>query len=206
MKVAVSYLDSPDILKTLDLIDKSKADYIHVDLMDGIYVPRKNFDASITNILTKRNKPLDIHLMVNNPIQYLNYFKDLNVDSIIVHPKEVPNMNLLIKELKENNINMGIAINPDESINEYQDLLLIVNKVLVLSVHPGKGGQEFIPEVLTKIPEIRKINPNIIIGVDGGINEKTIKLLKDIDYIVSGSYIWHSNNYDEQINLLKKEL
>ena len=204
MKVAVSYLDSPDILKTLDLIDKSKADYIHVDLMDGIYVPRKNFDSSITNVLANRKKPLDIHLMVNNPIQYLNYFKNLNVDSIIVHPKEVPNMNLLIKELKENKINFGIAINPDESVNKFKDLLLVAAKVLILSVHPGKGGQEFMPEVLTKISEIRNINPNIIIGVDGGINEKTVKLLKDVDYVVSGSYIWLNDNYDEQIDNLKK--
>lgn len=203
MKVAVSFLDSIDIEKTIKEIDNSIADYIHLDLMDGEYVKKNNINSFNINLLKNTNKPIDIHLMVNNPIKYLSLFKDLNVYRITVHINTVNDFTILKNKLKEQNIKLGIAINPNEEINNYLNYLNDIDSVLIMGVYPGKGNQKFIPEIIPKINAIRAINSHLVIGVDGGINKDTIKLLPKVDYIVSGSYIYHSSNYNLAIESLK---
>ncbi len=203
MKVAVSFLDSIDIEKTIKEIDNSIADYIHLDLMDGEYVKKNNINSFNINLLKNTTKPIDIHLMVNNPIKYLSLFKDLNVYRITVHINTVNDFTILKNKLKEQNIKLGIAINPNEEINNYLNYLNDIDSVLIMGVYPGKGNQKFIPEIIPKINAIRAINSHLVIGVDGGINKDTIKLLPKVDYIVSGSYIYHSSNYNLAIESLK---
>ena len=202
MKIAVSYINSYYPLKeTLSLIDSSSADFIHVDIMDGKYVLENNFDESIFLLLKNCHKPLDVHLMVKEPEKYLSYFQNLNVDGITIHPSEAQNFNQFKLDLAEAGIKLGIAINPNEKVEDFTEYLAQANKVLIMSVYPGKGGQVFIPDVLEKIEELKDYN--LEIGIDGAINEKTVKLIKGVDYLVSGSFVCCSQNFEEQINKLK---
>ena len=212
MKIAVSYLSSDyKPQETIKLIDKSKADYIHVDLMDGKFVENKNFTiGEVTKLLGQTVKPLDIHLMTMNPEKYFEPLAMLNTEYITFHIEAVKKPLDVIEKIKNLGIKIGISINPETSLDEIEDYLCLVDQVLVMSVHPGKGGQEFIPEVLQKIDKLietrKNNNLNFIINVDGGINSETIKYLneKEVDMIVSGSYICRSNNFNERIASLKR--
>lgn len=201
--ISVSFIKSKlNKLDTIKKIDKSNADYIHVDLMDGLYVENSN----IINYLDGLNniiKPLDVHLMVNNPINYIDDFAKLNTKIITFHLDSCDNPLEVINTIKKYNIKVGIAINPRDNINILDKYLDLIDYVLIMSVVPGKGGQEFIKDVLDKLVLLQ--NKNILLGIDGGVNSETIKYLKDyhVDIIVSGSYICMSDNYNEQINKLR---
>lgn len=206
MKISVSYLSSRfDKKTTLKKIVESKADYLHVDLMDGKYVDNKNFTINeVLNDLKSIYLPLDIHLMVNNPDKYLEKLGSLNAEFITFHPSTSKNPNKTIEKIKSLGINVGIAINTNEDIHLIDEYLDKIDLVLIMSVYPGKGGQEFIPEVIEKLDYLK--DKNIIVAIDGGINNETIKLIEDkkIDIIVSGSYVCSSDDFDNQIANLKK--
>ncbi len=206
--ISVSYLKSINSKKdTINLIDKSIADLIHVDLMDGEYVFENNLDINeIINDLKDVSKPLDIHLMVNSPIKYIDILAKLKPYIITFHLDSLDNPNEVINLIKDYNIKVGIAINPSDNINILNNYYDLIDYVLIMSVNPGKGGQLFQSEVLSKLKLLE--NKNLLLGIDGGINNNTIKYLHNykIDIIVSGSYICNSNNYNEQINTLKKNM
>jgi len=206
--IAVSYITSKlDRIETIKKIDESIADLIHVDLMDGLYVENKNFTIDeLLNNFNNINKKLDIHLMVNNPIEYIDTLIELKPKIITFHLDSTNNPIDVINKIKENNILVGIAINPKDDIsilNKYYDL---IDYVLIMSVVPGKGGQKFMPEVLDKIKVLE--NKNKLVGIDGGINNDTIKYLKNykIDIYVSGSYVCMSDDYSKQISWLKQSI
>ena len=205
--ISVSFLKSIyDRRETLKKIDESIADQIHVDLMDGLYVDNNNFKLEdIINDLKEVNKPLDIHMMVNNPEKYISELAILKPKTITFHLNTSNNINNVIELIKEYNINVGIAINPDEDIHLLDEYLDRIDYVLIMSVYPGKGGQKFIPDVLTKVDYLK--NKNILIGIDGGINENTINYLNNyrIDNIISGSFVCMNEDYNKQIELLKKD-
>lgn len=211
MKIAVSYLSSDyKPQETIKLIDKSTADYIHVDLMDGKFVENKNFTiGEVTKLLGQTIKPLDIHLMTINPEKYFEALAMLNTEYLTFHVEVSKKPLEVIDKIKNLGIKVGISINPETDIEDIKMYLQLVDQVLVMSVHPGKGGQTFIPEVIQKIDKLIEIRKNnnlsFVINVDGGINSETIKLLneKEIDMIVSGSFICHSNNFNERIAKLK---
>lgn len=211
MKVAVSYLSSKYKEKdTIKLIDNSIADYIHVDLMDGKFVENKNFTiGGLTKLLNNTKKPLDVHLMTLKPEKYFEDLAMLNTEYITFHIEAVKKPKEVIEAIENLGIKTGISINPETEINNIKEFLDLVDQVLVMSVHPGKGGQEFIQDVISKINELinyrKENNSKFIISVDGGINSETINYLKDkeIDMIVSGSYICQSDNFNNQINNLK---
>ena len=206
--ISVSFLKSIyDKCETLKKIDESEADQLHVDLMDGVYVEENNFTIeSIINDLKDVNKPLDIHMMVNNPEKYIIDLAKLKPKTITFHLNTSNNINNVIDLIHEYNINVGIAINPDEDIHLLDEYIDKIDYVLIMSVYPGKGGQKFIPEVLNKINYLS--NKNVLVGIDGGINDESIKYLKNykIDNIVSGSFVCMSNDYNKQIELLKENL
>ena len=203
--IAVSFLKSLySRSETIKKIDESEADLIHVDLLDGIYAGINNLDIDeLIKELSNTKKKLDIHLMVKEPLEIIKKLINLNIWAITFHLNATDNPIEIIEYIKLNNIKVGIAINPDEDIHILDKYLDKIDYVLIMSVIPGKGGQKFIPEVLNKIPYL--YDKNVLIGIDGGINDESIKYLKDyqIDNIVSGSYICLSDNYDEQINKLK---
>ena len=202
MKISVSFLKNKlGNMKTVQLIDKTSADLIHVDIMDGKFVTNQNFPDNY-DYLKKTNKPLDIHLMMTNPLRDLDYFIELKPKIISVQI-EAEDISECLKKIKENNIIPGLAISPDTPIDTLKKYENLYELVLLLSVYPGQGGQQFLESSILKLNTLQKLNKNILITVDGGINDKTIKLI-DCDIAVSGSFICMSDDYEKQIEKLRK--
>lgn len=206
MKIVVSYINSLyNPKKTIDLINNTQANGIHVDLMDGIYAGVKNFDIDVlAHNFADNNKPLDIHMMVESPSIYLKKIYQLNPECIYIHPKTEPGLIGILNDIASHEIKKGIVINPDEDIIEFSHYYGVVDRVLLMSVVPGKGGQEFLRGTINKLKKLKEYqkNNNFEIFVDGGINNRTIKLLDGVDGVVSGSFICKSENFNEQINKL----
>lgn len=209
MKVAVSFLKSIyDTSKTIEEINNTDADYIHVDIMDGKFVENTTIQYNdLKDILNNSRTELDVHLMVENPIDYILDFKNLNPKYITIHREISKNIDNLIDLIHSFKIGAGISINPNTKVSDIEKYLGRVDNVLIMSVTPGKGGQKFNDQVLPKIYELIKLrktnNYKYVISIDGGINNTTINRVKDVDFIISGSYICMSDNYQEKINELR---
>ena len=210
MKVSVSILSSSikpqDIVKKLD---NTKADYIHVDIMDGKFVENKTWTISeVKKIVSYSKLPLDVHLMVENPSKYIEDYALLNTSYITFHYEAVKDIDKMINEIKNYGLKVGIAINPETDEKVLYPYLTKVDQILVMSVHPGKSGQSFIDNTPNKIENLKQeiINQNAktIISVDGGINDETGKLCveKGVDMLVSASYI--HKDIVNNINTLKR--
>ena len=209
MQISVSYLSSYySNEKTIMKLEGTSADYIHVDLMDGGFVPNRNFTIdNVLKLLKNHEKPLDIHLMTFDPIIYINDLAVLKPEYITFHLEATKDIIKTIELIKRNNIKVGISIKPATNILELMPYLALVDLVLLMSVEPGAGGQSFIYHIVDKLKDLKKVrtenNLNFKIAMDGGLNENTIKLVKDLDIAIVGSYICKSNNYEERIKLLK---
>ncbi len=210
MKVAVSYLKSKyDLKTTIENIGKTDADYIHVDVMDGNFVENKTYEYDeIENILKDTKKPLDVHLMVDNPIKFIIDYKNLKPEFITIHSEIKQNIEDLIDLIHSYGLKAGISIKPKTSIEDIENILNKIDNVLIMSVEPGKGGQKFMDSIIYKIDLLNKLrkenNYNYLISIDGGINNETIEKVKDVDFAISGSFICMSDNYQEKINELRK--
>ncbi len=210
MKVAVSYLKSTlSAEKTIEKITETSADYIHVDLMDGLFVPKKNDDLEYhISLLQKQTKPLDIHLMMIDPIESIKKLQILQPTTITVH-LEIPKLKESLELLDTLKIGKGIAVNPETDIEKITPYLKEINEVLLMSVHPGAGGQTFMPSVVPKITWLKNYrkthNLQFTIAVDGGINDQTISAIKDVDLVISGSFICESDDYEQQITKLRQQ-
>ena len=210
MKIAVSYLSSKKSKKeTIQLIEDTTADYIHVDLMDGGFVSKKNFTTKeVEELLENHTKPLDIHLMVFDPIIYVSSLAKLNPEFITFHLEATKDIVKTIEAIKMQGIKAGITIRPDTDLYELMPYLSLVDLVLIMSVNPGEGGQEFMMSAVDRLQALREIRKNnglsFLIEIDGGINKDTIKFVKDVDIAVSGSFICNSFNYQERIDELLK--
>ena len=210
MKVSVSILSSSikpqDIVKKLD---NTKADFIHVDIMDGKFVENKTWTISeVKKIVSYSKLPLDVHLMVENPSKYIEDYALLNTSYITFHYEAVKDIDKMINEIKNYGLKVGIAINPETDEKVLYPYLSKIDQILVMSVHPGKSGQSFIDNTPNKIENLKQeiINQNAktIISVDGGINYETGKLCVDkgVDMLVSASYI--HKDIVNNINTLKR--
>ena len=208
MEISVSYLSSKyNTEKTISLIEKTNANYIHVDLMDGGFVLNKNFTIDeITKLLSKHIKPLDVHLMTFDPIIYIDELSKLKPEFITFHVEATKDIIKTIEKIKNYNIKIGLAIKPSTDLYELMPYLPLIDLVLIMSVEPGAGGQKFIMSSVSKLNELIKIrqdnNLNFKIEMDGGINKDTIKYVRNLDIVVSGSYICMSENYQMQIDKL----
>lgn len=209
MEIAVSFLKSKYTIEdTIKKINETNAEYIHVDVMDGEFVPNKSFIYNdVKEILKKTNKKLDIHLMVGNPLEYILEYKNLNPEIITIHSEINKNIDDYIDLIKSYNIKVGLSIKPKTSIETIEKYLNRIDNVLIMSVEPGKGGQKFMDSILYKIDILEKLraenNYNYKISIDGGINEDTIVKVKKVDFVISGSYICMSNDYQSKINELR---
>lgn len=208
MLVSTSFLSSKNIPKDLQRLNDTSTDYIHVDIMDGKFVKGKTMPfKEMRHIYKYTSKRLDVHLMVLNPSKYIKDYATLNTEYITFHVEVeqdiIENLNLI----KSYGIKCGLSIKPDTKVSELVPFLPLLDLILVMSVEPGRGGQEFIKETEDKISEIKVLlqeyNSNAKISVDGGVNNVTKKYCKDCDILVSGSYITNSENFEEKIESLR---
>ncbi len=204
MKIAVSFIKSKyDDITTIQKIDETSADYLHVDIMDGKFAGQKNYSVEdIINLAKHTSKLLDIHLMVLNPESYIEGLVQLNVKCITFHVEATDKVNEIIDLIHSYGIKAGISLNPETSVEKIKPYLDRIDEVLIMTVHPGKGGQTFIEEMTKKIDKLNNLG-DYILAVDGGINAETIKLVKKADMAISGSFICESNDYEKSIEILR---
>lgn len=208
MKVSVSFLSSKNVPNDLVKLNLTDADYIHLDIMDGKFVPNKTMPFSeMKHIGEYTSKRLDVHLMVENPSKYIPLYAELNTEYITFHVETMEDIVKNLNMIKEYSIKCGLAIKPDTKVSTLIPYLPYLDMILIMSVEPGMGGQEFIDGTDKKIKEIRTLleeyNIDALINVDGGVNNKTISLCQDSDMVVAGSYIVKSDDFQKEISSLR---
>ena len=203
--ISASFLSIKDNIKeNIKKLDNTSIDMLHVDIMDGIFVPNKTWNINEVNeLLIDTKKKKDVHLMVNDVKKYIDDFKIIKPEYITFHYEAIDNIFDTIRYIKSLNIKVGLSIKPNTNIEDIKPYLKYLDLVLVMSVEPGKGGQKFIESSIGKIDYLynERINNNYqyLIEVDGGINDITSKLCSKADILVIGSFITNGD-YQEQIN------
>lgn len=204
MRLSVSILNSKDKINMIKTLNNTKISYIHMDVMDGLFVSQKSLPSDeIIKLSPFSSKPLDIHLMVENPMYYIERIKELpNIDNITIHLEINKDIKNILNKIKEYGFKGSLAIKPNTDINLLVPYLDIIDRILIMTVEPGLGGQPFLENSPNRIKEIKKLikDKNIELEVDGGINNQTINKVKDIDISVVGSYITTSDNPAQRIN------
>jgi ribulose-phosphate 3-epimerase len=209
IKVAPSILsaDFNNLENEIREVVQAGGDYIHIDVMDGKFV--ENVTEGIKMFKTARSvteKTIDVHLMVENPQDYIDDFEKADIITFHIETVDENTAWELIKNIKSKNIKVGISIKPNTKLDRIIKFLEHINQVLIMTVEPGKGGQELIPDTINKIKELRKINSLIDIEVDGGINLDTAKIVKEAgaNILVAGTAIFKADNKNKIIEELKK--
>lgn len=203
--VSVSILGASDKLEAVRLLNGTSCDFIHIDVMDGEFVANKAFSMSLVRKINRiTEKKMDVHLMVRDVEMYVKRLRGMNIGYVTFHIEAVGDMDIggIIGCIRDMGYGVGISIKPDTDIGVLKGIIDIVDMVLVMSVEPGKGGQEFMIESVARIKEIRRMRRNVIISVDGGINDMT-SFLVDTDMVVVGSYITSSSDYEERIERVR---
>ncbi|WP_112180803.1 MULTISPECIES: ribulose-phosphate 3-epimerase [Paraliobacillus] len=211
-KIAPSIL-SADFARLKDEItdvERGGADYIHVDVMDGHFVPNITIGPLIVNAIRPvTTLPLDVHLMIDNPDDYIDAFADAGADIISVHVEACVHLHRTIHAIKARGVKAGVVINPGTPVEMLYPILKDVDLVLFMTVNPGFGGQSFIADVLSKVEQAaiwrREFAPHVEFEVDGGINEETAKLCTDagVDVLVAGSAIFNQQDRHEAIEIIR---
>jgi ribulose-phosphate 3-epimerase len=202
--------DFANIQRDVEMINNSQADWFHVDVMDGVFVPNISFGFPVIEAIKRHaRKPLDVHLMIENPDQYILDFKKAGADILTVHYESCVHLHRTIQRIKEAGMKAGVALNPHTSVTLLEDLIEDLDLVLIMSVNPGYGGQKFIKNSISKVNQVKEMiqrkGSKAVIEVDGGVNGETaIDLLKaGADVLVAGSYVFNSNNPSQTISELK---
>ncbi len=211
MEISPSFLtcDFSNLKNELDEI-KDIVKYIHVDVMDGDFVPNLTFGHKFVKDFRKYypNNIFDVHLMISNPLKYIKNYADAGSDIITFHVESKSPVLDTINEIKACGKKVGISIKPGTPVSDIYEYLDKVDLVLVMSVEPGFGGQKFMPIATDKINELRELREkngyNYLIEVDGGVNDKTVEFVKGVDLAVAGSYVMNGEDKKERINNLLK--
>lgn len=195
----------------IEMINKSECDWLHMDVMDGVFVPNISFGFPVLEAVGKKcKKPLDVHFMIVHPEQYIQQTAKAGAMLMCVHYEACPHIHRVIQEIHNAGMKAGVAINPGTPVEVLQDIIEDIELVLIMSVNPGFGGQKFIPNALNKVSRLRQMidnsNSKAVIEVDGGVQGDNAKLLVDAgaDVLVSGSYIFNAPNPLETISQLKE--
>lgn len=215
MKIIAPSMLSSDfgrLIDEIELINKSNADWFHLDVMDGVFVPNITFGSPVLEIFKNyAKKPLDIHLMIVNPENYIDKFSSYNPDTITFHIEAVKDISAILKKIKNLNIKAGLAINPDTPIKHLEPYLNEIDMVCLMGVFPGFSGQKFINKTNSRLRDLKKLieskKSNALIQIDGGVDLSNVKELSRLgaDILVSGSCIFKSKNPSKIIDSLKKE-
>ena len=208
MKVSASFLSSKNPVVDLVKLNDTDVDYIHVDIMDGKFVPNKTMPYSeLKHIYKYTSKRLDVHLMVEDPKKYIPLYAELNTEYITFHVEIDEDIMECLEMIKKYSIKAGLSIKPNTKVSELIPYLPYIDMILVMSVEPGAGGQAFIETSEDKIKEVRSLlnsyNIPAVINVEGGINNETVDKCRECDIVTAGSYIVKSDNFQEKISSLR---
>ncbi|MEQ9442440.1 MAG: ribulose-phosphate 3-epimerase [Cyclobacteriaceae bacterium] len=203
--------DFGNLQQAIEMLNQSEADWIHVDVMDGVFVPNISFGMPVIKaIQAHAQKPLDVHLMITDPDRYLEEFQKLGADRLTVHYEACPHLHRTIQHIKEAGCKAGVAINPHTPVQLLEDILEDLDLVLVMSVNPGFGGQQFIERTYHKVSElvrlIRHTGSSALIEVDGGVTDQNAAQLSEagVNAFVAGSFVFKANDPVQTIANLKQ--
>lgn len=215
MSVIVSpSLLSADFLhlsKDIEMVNQSQADWFHLDIMDGVFVPNISYGLPVVSQIKKMaTKPLDVHLMIVQPERYIEAFHKAGADILTVHYEACTHLHRTIQQIKQQGMKAGVSLNPHTPVMLLEDIIRDIDVVLLMSVNPGFGGQPFIEQTINKVERLRKLivesNARTLIEIDGGVNFETGKRLVDAgaDALVAGSFVFNSPNPEANIKGLKE--
>jgi ribulose-phosphate 3-epimerase len=203
--------DFSNLQRDIEMINKSEADWFHIDIMDGVFVPNISFGMPVLRDIKKHaKKTLDVHLMIVNPDQYIETFASLGADILTVHYEACTHMHRTVQAIKATGMKAGIALNPHSSVNLLKDIIKDIDLVCLMSVNPGFGGQSFIENTFEKVKELKELiqstGADCQIEIDGGVTNKNAKKLVEAgaNILVAGSYVFKSNNPAETISKMVK--
>ena len=202
--------DFANLQRDIEMVNQSDADWFHVDIMDGVFVPNISFGMPVLAAISKHTKKtLDVHLMIVDPDRYIKTFADLGSDILTVHYEACPHLHRTLQAIKTEGMKAGVSLNPHTSINLLEDTINDIDLVLIMSVNPGFGGQSFIENTYAKVKQLKELitrkGASTIIEIDGGVTTKNAKALADAgaDVLVAGSFVFKSNNQLETIKELR---
>ena len=203
--------DFSNLQRDIEMINESDADWFHIDIMDGVFVPNISFGMPVLRDIKKHaKKTLDVHLMIVNPDQYIETFASLGADILTVHYEACTHMHRTIQAIKSTGMKAGIALNPHSSVNQLKDIIKDIDLVCLMSVNPGFGGQSFIENTFEKVKELKELiqstGSDCQIEIDGGVTNENAKKLVEAgaNILVAGSYVFKSDNPTETISKLIK--